>query len=115
MADQGKRRGGVPFPVQCPILTNMKAGYPGPAHVDRRGRASNRSKLHLNEGKSTGMDQDVNRGMRWDGTAGMRRAGTCRRMCSALYLLQAPKATPLRLACLVVVTVFSLTRDGMRP
>lgn len=39
-------------------------------------------------------------------------AGTCRRKCSPLRCWT-PQAAPLSLACLVV-TVFSLTRDGMR-
>lgn len=39
-------------------------------------------------------------------------AGTCRRKCSPSRCWT-PQAAPLSLACLVV-TVFSLTRDGMR-
>lgn len=73
VADEGKRRGGVPVTVQSAILTNMKAGYPGPAHVDRRGRASNRSKLHLNVETSMGMGMDVDMGM--DANTGTRWMG----------------------------------------
>lgn len=74
--------------------------------------------LHLNTETSMDMDMDRNVdvdgdvNMGWDGTAGN---GGCRHVSAEALsvVLLGSQATPLRLAFLVV-TVFSLTRDGMR-
>lgn len=91
VADQGKRRGGVPVTVQrvCSVLTNMTAGYPGSAHVDlgsqsckQQVRAASEHRIEhghmdMDMDMDVGVDVDVNMG--WDGTPGngeCRHAGT---------------------------------------